>query len=112
MYSGLDVARGTVPVSAPMAGRRRDDDEYMEGVGARIERELAAREWTIEDLASKSGVKYATLYTYVRGDRTPDIVKALKIATALGIPAEDLFGEGQKVDGEDKPAKKARIKRG
>jgi len=57
-------------------------------------RELAAREnWTLLDVAQRSGVPYSTIKTYARspGMTMVDIGALLKLARTFDVLIEDLF---------------------
>ncbi|MEQ8386563.1 helix-turn-helix domain-containing protein [Coleofasciculus chthonoplastes] len=57
-------------------------------------RELAAREnWTLLDVAERSGVPYSTIKTYARspGMTMVDIGALLKLARTFDVLIEDLF---------------------
>ncbi|WP_296224889.1 helix-turn-helix domain-containing protein [Ralstonia sp. UBA689] len=49
--------------------------------------------WTLETLAERTGLTKSYLSKVERGVSVPSIAVAMKLAQALGVPAEDLFGE-------------------
>ncbi len=51
------------------------------------------RGWTLEVLAERTGLTKSYLSKVERGLSVPSIAVAMKLARALGVPAEDLFGE-------------------
>lgn len=46
---------------------------------------------TMDDLAKKSGVSRVSINRYELGTRTPDIIAAFRLATALDCKMEDLL---------------------
>jgi transcriptional regulator with XRE-family HTH domain len=49
--------------------------------------------WTLETLAERTGLTKSYLSKVERGVSVPSIAVAMKLAQALGVPTEDLFGE-------------------
>jgi transcriptional regulator with XRE-family HTH domain len=68
-----------------------------ETVGQRIKRLRDGRRWTQTDLASKSGVSYATISRLERGVETRsgrhNRATMVALATALGVSVEDITGD-------------------
>lgn len=68
-----------------------------ETVGDRIKRLRNEKRWTQTDLASKSGVSYATISRLERGEATKsgrhNRATLVALAAALGASVEDLSGE-------------------
>jgi transcriptional regulator with XRE-family HTH domain len=55
---------------------------------------LSFREMTVQELADRSGVKKATIDSYLNmRERMPSAESALRLAHALGTTVEQLFGE-------------------
>lgn len=55
-------------------------------------RELRARfRWTQQDLADEIGVTRQTIGLIEKGDYSPSVTMALKIAKAFNVPVEDVF---------------------
>ncbi|MBC6971212.1 helix-turn-helix transcriptional regulator [Paenibacillus sp. 102] len=55
-------------------------------------RELRARfRWTQQDLADAVGVTRQTIGLIEKGDYSPSVTMALKIATAFQVTVEDIF---------------------
>lgn len=55
-------------------------------------RELRARfRWSQQDLADAIGATRQTIGLIEKGDYSPSITLALKIATAFSVPVEDVF---------------------
>ncbi|HEK9100005.1 helix-turn-helix transcriptional regulator [Bacillus pfraonensis] len=60
-------------------------------LGNRV-RELRARfRWTQQDLADAVGVTRQTIGLIEKGDYSPSVTMALKIATAFQVTVEDIF---------------------
>lgn len=49
---------------------------------------------TLQGLARESGVQLETLKKIARGQRMPLTTTALRMATALGVEVEEIFGGG------------------
>lgn len=49
--------------------------------------------WTLETLAEKTGLTKSYLSKVERGLSVPSIAVAMRVAKALGVPVEDLFGK-------------------
>jgi transcriptional regulator with XRE-family HTH domain len=49
--------------------------------------------WTLETLAEKTGLTKSYLSKVERGLSVPSIAVAMRVAQALGVPVEDLFGK-------------------
>jgi transcriptional regulator with XRE-family HTH domain len=64
-------------VSEPVGLNRR--------IGARVRHHRTGRGWTLDDLASRSGVSRRQLITIERGDGNPSIATLLRLSDALGI---------------------------
>lgn len=56
-----------------------------------LEKVMNAKGIKQTELAKKAGVVLATMNRWVKGDRTPSAVNAIKIAKILGVPVENLF---------------------
>lgn len=55
-------------------------------------RELRARfRWTQQDLADEIGVTRQTIGLIEKGDYSPSVTMALKMAKAFNVPVEDVF---------------------
>jgi putative transcriptional regulator len=55
-------------------------------------KEMRARfEWTQEDLARRTGITRQTVGLIEKGDYSPSILLALKIAHVFGVSVEELF---------------------
>jgi transcriptional regulator with XRE-family HTH domain len=50
-----------------------------------------AQGWSIEDLASRAGVSWRTVWDLERGHRTPRRATAYVLAHALGVRVEDIL---------------------
>ena len=60
-------------------------------VFSRLEEQRAARNLTRQELADLVGVHYQTVGYLERGEYSPSLALALKIASVLGLRVEDLF---------------------
>jgi transcriptional regulator with XRE-family HTH domain len=70
---------------------------------ARIITELRkAKSWSQTDLASKTDISQVMVGKYERGDATPSIEVAKKIADAFEVSLDYLVGEGQNVSFDKK----------
>lgn len=65
----------------------------MTNIGTRIKQLAADKEMTISDLAKKAGLSRHVVYTWIRGDRTPEPMSIKKFADALGVPESFITGE-------------------
>jgi transcriptional regulator with XRE-family HTH domain len=62
-----------------------EPDEVNELIGARIRQHRTGRDWTLDELASRSGVSRRQLINIERGDGNPSIATLLRLSDALGI---------------------------
>ncbi|WP_299436549.1 helix-turn-helix transcriptional regulator [uncultured Maribacter sp.] len=60
------------------------------------------RNWSQADLANKTDISQVMVGKYERGDATPSIEVAKKIADAFGVSLDYLVGEGQNVSFDKK----------
>ena len=65
--------------------------EEAEGVGGRIRRERLNRNWTLSQMAERSGVSVGTLSKIENGLSTPYFDTILKIARTFGVDFETLI---------------------
>lgn len=63
--------------------------------GKIIARLRSDRGWSQNDLAEQSGVSHVMIGKYERGDATPSLEVAKKIADAFEVSLDFLVGEGQ-----------------
>ena len=55
-------------------------------------KELRARyDWTQEDLARRTGITRQTVGLIEKGDYSPSVLLALKMAHVFGVPVEEVF---------------------
>lgn len=59
--------------------------EVAEAIGARVRQHRNSRGWTLDELASRSGVSRRQLVTIEGGDANPSIATLLRLSEALGI---------------------------
>ena len=70
-------------------GRKPKDEEVQ--VNNRIEELRAAAGISRQDLADAVGVHYQTIGYIERGEYSPSLVLALKMAQVLGVAVEEIF---------------------
>jgi DNA-binding XRE family transcriptional regulator len=70
-------------------GRKPKEEEGL--VGNRIEAMRAKVGMSRQELADEVGVHYQTIGYIERGEYSPSLVLALRIAKSLGLKIEDLF---------------------
>jgi DNA-binding XRE family transcriptional regulator len=70
-------------------GRKPKEEEGL--VGNRIEAMRAKVGMSRQELADEVGVHYQTIGYIERGEYSPSLVLALRIAKSLGLKVEDLF---------------------
>ncbi len=63
----------------------------MDEFGSWLEREVAARGWTMGDLARRAGVSDAAISRILKGLRHPSPELCRALAEALDVPAEPVF---------------------
>jgi len=64
----------------------------MADLGARIKSLRTDRNWTQDELASRSSLSKSYLSRLEEGERQPSLAAILSIATAFGLPLNELFG--------------------
>lgn len=69
----------------------------MEGIGAKIRAARSDRGWTLENLASKSGLSTGFLSQVERDLTTLSIVSLSAICRALNVPIESLFSSSRPI---------------
>lgn len=62
-----------------------DPVEVSERIGARLRQVRTARGWTLDELASRSGVSRRQLINIERGGGNPSIATLLRLSDALGL---------------------------
>lgn len=79
----------------PMAPRRQDTEQEL-AIGHQIARNmqalLRANGWTQGQLAYKAGLTQSGISALMVGRRNPSLLSVHKVASALGIPIEELAG--------------------
>lgn len=63
----------------------------MESVVNTVNKLRTARNLTQEELAVKAGVSRQTIIAIERGNYTPSVLLALKIARIFKVPVDDIF---------------------
>lgn len=66
--------------------------EFRSRVGHNLKVAMAKADMTPRQLADASGVSYDGIVSYVRGDTSPLLETACKLAEALGCSPNDLCG--------------------
>ena len=69
--------------------------ELSVAIGARVRSERHAREWTLDQLAEKSGVSRRMLINVERGTANPSVNTLLRLSDALGIGLQALVAVPQ-----------------
>lgn len=64
-------------------------------LGERLRSLRAGREWTLDELARRSGLSKSYLSRLEDGDRQPSIAALLSLAQAHGLPLASLFGQAE-----------------
>jgi transcriptional regulator with XRE-family HTH domain len=75
------------------SGRAETVGAELAGLGARIHSLRGQQEWTLEDLAARSGLSKSYLSRIEEGDRQPSIAALLSLAQAFGVSLAGLFPE-------------------
>lgn len=63
----------------------------MTSVSNTVQRERLLRGFTQEELAAKAGVSRQTIIAIEKGNYTPSVLLALKIARIFKVSVEDIF---------------------
>ena len=63
-------------------------------IGERVLWLRSERDLTIERLAELSGVSWRTVWAVENGKQTPRLVTCMRLAKGLGVPVEELTGQG------------------
>ena len=77
-----------------------NQDEYSKAFGKYLKSLLDEKGMMQKDLAKKAGITEAALSRYVRGERTPRIPQAYRMACVLGIDMNTLIYLG--AEGENR----------
>jgi len=64
---------------------------HMESVSNMVQKLRMNRGLTQEELAQKAGVSRQTVIAIEKGNYTPSVLLALKIARLFKVPVEDIF---------------------
>ena len=69
--------------------------ELSAAIGAKVRSERQAREWTLDQLAEKSGVSRRMLINVEQGTANPSVTTLLRVSDALGIGLQALVAVHQ-----------------
>lgn len=69
--------------------------ELSSAIGAKVRSERQAREWTLDQLAEKSGVSRRMLINVEQGTANPSVTTLLRLSDALGIGLQALVAVPQ-----------------
>lgn len=69
----------------------RERGTWSGAVAATIRAERAARGWTQDQLAEKSGVSRPTIARFELGERVPDVMQLYRLAAAFGLHTSALI---------------------
>lgn len=69
--------------------------ELSAAIGAKVRSERQAREWTLDQLAEKSGVSRRMLVNVEQGTANPSVTTLLRLSDALGIGLQALVAVAQ-----------------
>lgn len=83
----MDEAFHTPEPASPAGGREVDESP----LSGRVRDLRRRKEWTLDELAERSGVSRSMLSQIERGRANPTVGIAVRIATALGAPIADLL---------------------
>lgn len=75
--------------------KKQSEAEIRQCLAAQIARHRRKRDWTQEELASRSGVPRTYIADLEGGRRNPSVATLLRIANGLGLPLRELFGPGR-----------------
>ena len=75
-----------------------DPNDIDREIAARIARERAARDWSLADLAVRSGVSRSMLNKVERSRSSPTSALLARIATAFGMTLSDLLARAEEGD--------------
>lgn len=70
-----------------------DDDMSRRAFGANLQKMIPYSGLNKSEFAEKVGITNAMLSRYIRGNSTPSVLTARKIAIALGCTVEELFDD-------------------
>jgi transcriptional regulator with XRE-family HTH domain len=70
-------------------------DDLSDGIARRIRAERAQREWSLAELAQRSGVSKAMLSAIERGETSPTAMLLVRIAAAFGVTLSALIARAE-----------------
>jgi transcriptional regulator with XRE-family HTH domain len=76
---------------APPAGRPEHEDAITRHLGSRVKQLRTERDWSLEQLASASGVSRSMLSQIEREQANPTLAVTMRIARAFGMELGDLL---------------------
>jgi transcriptional regulator with XRE-family HTH domain len=71
-----------------------DITSQLAGLGLRLRELRAGRDWTLEELAERTGLSKPFLSRLEAGDRQPSIAAVLTLARAFSVPVVRIGGPG------------------
>jgi transcriptional regulator with XRE-family HTH domain len=74
-------------------------ETMSEGIAGRVRLERSARNWSLAELATRSGVSKAMLSAIERGEASPTAVLLVRIAAAFGMTLSALIARAEQAPG-------------
>lgn len=74
-------------------------DTISGGIASRVRLERTSRNWSLAELAERSGVSKAMLSAIERGDASPTAVLLVRVATAFGMTLSALIARAESTTG-------------
>ena len=71
----------------------QDSSDLDRRLGQRLKAARQARDWTLEELAGRTGVSRAMVSRIERGESSPTATLLMKLTTGLGISLSSLFAD-------------------
>src|SRR3954466_2347614 len=101
-YTALPRAWGLTPIAgSPVGARKRDAElriamdaaDVLERVGERVRTARGARQWTLRELAERSGVSVRFLVQLESGQGNISVKRLAELASALQVSVVDLIDD-------------------
>ena len=70
-------------------------DDLSDGIARRIRAERTQREWSLAELAQRSGVSKAMLSAIERGETSPTATLLVRVAAAFGVTLSALIARAE-----------------